>query len=111
MTVTSIYGPETASCEVIINNRNCEAESELGPPEPPASERSPSVCSHTSGFDERSLDSAVHSPLRNEETSLDVESCPVTDTPLPDLEEVSMLMRDVEVEAETDNELEMEEEV
>ena len=53
-----------ASCEVIINNKNCEAESELGPPEPPASERSPSVCSHTSGFDERSLDSAVHSPLR-----------------------------------------------
>ena len=48
---------------------------------------------------------------RNEETSLDVESCPVTDTPLPDLEEVSMLMRDVEVEGDTDNEQEMEEEV
>ena len=40
-----------------------------------------------------------------------MESCPVTDTPLPDLEEVSMLMRDVEVEGDTDNEQEMEEEV
>ena len=77
LTITSIYGPETViilfyyhcfrkvlfqkSFETIIYNKNYVEEL---PPGSPEQLRSSSEVSHTSGFDERSLDSALLSPFR-----------------------------------------------
>ena len=98
-----------ASCEVIINNKNSSQETEPSL-QTDLSPRSTSACSHTSGFDERSLDSAILSPLRKEE-SVELESFPVTETPLPDLEEISKLINNATAEDDTEGEEEMEEEV
>ena len=81
LTITSIYGPEKVmlfryglewfylkevmfqkSFETIIYNKNHIEEEP--PPSSPDQLRSPSEASHTSGFDERSLDSALLSPFR-----------------------------------------------
>ena len=50
------------SFETIIYNKNYVEEL---PPGSPEQLRSPSEASHTSGFDERSLDSALLSPFRS----------------------------------------------
>ena len=54
-----------ASCEVMINNKNSSLETEPSLEVSVPSLRSPSASSHTSGFDERSLDSAIFSPMRS----------------------------------------------
>ena len=59
MTISSIYGPETETLEMTIHHRGYDqerAESSL------LNIRSPSEVSQTSGFDERSLESALQSP-------------------------------------------------
>merc|ERR1711971_775066 len=86
LTITSIYGPEKKSFETIIYNKNYVEEL---PPGSPEQLRSPSEASHTSGFDERSLDSALLSPFRVKEASVEVDSILITETPLPDLEDIT----------------------
>ena len=59
MTVSSIYGSETETFEITIHNKGYDqerAETSL------LNIRSPSEVSQTSGFDERSLESALQSP-------------------------------------------------
>lgn len=51
--------------------------------------RSPSESSLTSGFDERSIDSIFDAPLRSMEAAYQ-ETRDATETPVPDLEEVSI---------------------
>ena len=52
--------------------------------------RSPSESSLTSGFDERSIDSIFDAPLRSMEAAYQ-ETRDATETPVPDLEEVTFL--------------------
>ena len=93
--------------------------------------RSPSEASQTSGFDERSLDSAIQSPLRwvieivvltlflefytnfnrVKESSLEHDSFVVTDTPLPDLEEITGRILLNDNDDDTDNEGDIEDEI
>ena len=93
--------------------------------------RSPSEASQTSGFDERSLDSAIQSPLRwvieivvltlflefytnfnrVKESSLELDSFVVTDTPLPDLEEITGRILLNDNDDDTDNEGDIEDEI
>lgn len=98
MTVTSICGPSTTTEEVPIHNKY------YSPPETEETEpftisesmtiplletcRSPSEASFTSGFDERSIDSIFDTPLRNMEATYDEICREVSETPLPDLEEI-----------------------
>jgi hypothetical protein len=98
MTVTSICGPSTTTEEVPIHNKY------YSPPETEETEpftisesmtipiletcRSPSEASFTSGFDERSIDSIFDTPLKNMEATYDEICREVTETPLPDLEEI-----------------------
>lgn len=86
LTITSIYGPEKKSFETIIYNKNYVEELAPGSP---AELRSSSEVSHTSGFDERSLDSAILSPFRVKEASVELDSILITETPLPDLEDIT----------------------
>ena len=149
MTITSIYGPESvrfvilvtwilktlllfqASFELTIRPKNY---SELSDEENNPSLhniRSPSEASQTSGFDERSLDSAIQSPLRwvieivvltlflefytnfnrVKESSLELDSFVVTDTPLPDLEEITGRILLNDNDDDTDNEGDIEDEI
>jgi len=98
MTVTSICGPSTTTEEVPIHNKY------YSPPETEETEpytaaesmtlpildtcRSPSEASFTSGFDERSIDSIFDTPLKNMEATYDEICREVSETPLPDLEEI-----------------------
>jgi len=98
MTVTSICGPATTTEEVPIHNKY------YSPPETEETEpytaaesmtlpildtcRSPSEASFTSGFDERSIDSIFDTPLKNMEATYDEICREVSETPLPDLEEI-----------------------
>ena len=149
MTITSIYGPESVrfvknitwilktillfqtSFELTIRPKNY---SELSDEENNPSLhniRSPSEASQTSGFDERSLDSAIQSPLRwvieivvltlflefytnfnrVKESSLELDSFVVTDTPLPDLEEITGRILLNDNDDDTDNEGDIEDEI
>jgi len=111
MTITSIYGPESTSFELTIRPKNY---SELSDEENNPSMhniRSPSEASQTSGFDERSLDSAIQSPLRVKESSLELDSFVVTDTPLPDLEEITGRILLNDNDDDTDNEGDIEDEI
>ena len=149
MTITSIYGPESVrfmkkvtwifktlllfqtSFELTIRPKNY---SELSDEENNPSMhniRSPSEASQTSGFDERSLDSAIQSPLRwvieivvltlflefytnfnrVKESSLELDSFVVTDTPLPDLEEITGRILLNDNDDDTDNEGDIEDEI
>jgi len=98
MTVTSICGPSTTTEEVPIHNKY------YSPPETEETEpytidesmtlplletcRSPSEASYTSGFDERSIDSIFDTPLKNIEATYDEMCREISETPLPDLEEI-----------------------
>jgi len=100
MTISSIYGTETEILEMTIHHRGYDqerAESSL------LNIRSPSEVSQTSGFDERSLESALQSP-RIKEASLELDSFVITDTPLPDLEEITGNKLEKNTEDATDNE-------
>ena len=93
MTVTTISGPAKTSEDVTIHNKYYQ------PPE----EESPSctlplldTCrssspASTSGFDERSIESIFNSPLRQIEAVYDEVCREVSQTPLPDLEEIVKL--------------------
>merc|ERR1712106_1064687 len=98
MTVTSICGPSTTTEEVPIHNKYY-SHPETEETEPftisesmtiPVLEtcRSPSEASWTSGFDERSIDSIFDTPLKNMEATYDEIRREVSETPLPDLEEI-----------------------
>ena len=110
MTVTTISGPSKVvrggvgsvymldSCQtsedVRIHNKYYQEEVEESPScSLPLLDtcRSPSPASNTSGFDERSIDSIFSSPLRQIEAVYDEVCREVSETPLPDLEEIVSL--------------------
>jgi len=94
MTVTTISGPSKTSEDVRIHNKYYQEEVEESPScSLPLLDtcRSPSPASNTSGFDERSIDSIFSSPLRQIEAVYDEVCREVSETPLPDLEEIVSL--------------------
>jgi len=99
MTVTTICGPSKTSEDVTIHNKYYVAQDETEPVSMtesctiPMLEsvdmcRSPSEVSVTSGFDERSIDSIFDTPIRQIEATYDEVCREISETPLPDLEEI-----------------------